>query len=162
MTTPSREEFDLQFRWIDDKWQGYLKILDARFEAQAAQWAEWRTCEHRLFAMRHADMKAALDEYKAESAAGRAESKQDARSVKIVTVTTAIASVMAIAAFNATVLSNMVASFESGKGTAPAISSSAEQLARLQSDVTKSQQRIDALIERFPASEDSMLERAKP
>ncbi len=55
--------------------------------------------------------------------------------LKYVTVTTGIAAVLGIAAFNATVLSNMVASFESGKNTAQAISNASSELKATQSDI---------------------------
>ena len=49
-----------------------------------------------------------------------AETRQDIKNLKMTMVVTGIAVVLGIAAFNATVLSNMVAAFESGKNTAAA------------------------------------------
>ena len=63
--------------------------------------------------------------------------------LKTTTVVTAIASVLTIvfgvAAFNSTVLSNMVASFESGKNTAAAISESTKRLEVLQDRIEAQQ-----------------------
>lgn len=56
--------------------------------------------------------------------------------LKTTTIVTAVSAVVAIvlgvAAFNATLLSNMVASFESGKNTATAITQSTEQIRQTQ------------------------------
>ena len=64
-------------------------------------------------------------------------------SMKTTIITTGIASVIAIvfgvAAFNATVLSNMVASFESGKNTATAVSDSTKRLELLQDRIEAQQ-----------------------
>jgi hypothetical protein len=82
-----------------------------------------------------------------EKAADRIESKYEEsasniRSLKTTIVITAVSSVLAIvlgvAAFNSTVLSNMVASFESGKNTADAIARAADQLRQAQELAAKS------------------------
>lgn len=84
-----------------------------------------------------------------EKAAERIESKYEEsasniRSLKTTIVITAVSSVLAIvlgvAAFNSTVLSNMVASFESGKNTADAIAKAADQLRQAQELGAKSAQ----------------------
>lgn len=63
--------------------------------------------------------------------------------LKSTTIVTAISAVLAIvlgiAAFNATVLSNMVTSFESGKNTATAISESTKRLEVLQDRIEAQQ-----------------------
>jgi hypothetical protein len=68
------------------------------------------------------------------------------RGFKTTLIVTALASVIAIvggiATFNATVLSNMVASFESGKNTATAITQATEQLKQTQKSIE----------DRFPAA----------
>ncbi|WP_413192555.1 hypothetical protein [Pararobbsia alpina] len=87
-----------------------------------------------------ADM-AAIKENNAEVIA---EARREARSVKTIVVTTAIGSVMAIAGFNATVLSNMVASYESGKSTAAAITQATERLDRLQERTERTAALVDA------------------
>lgn len=48
------------------------------------------------------------------------ETRNEIKSLKCTMVATAIATVLGISAFNATVLSNMIASFEAGKNTAAA------------------------------------------
>ena len=66
--------------------------------------------------------------------------------LKSTTIVTAISAVLAIvlgiAAFNATVLSNMVASFESGKNTAAAISESTKRLEVLQDRIEAQQKQV--------------------
>lgn len=58
--------------------------------------------------------------------------KADGKSTRVTLWTVGVATVLGIAAFNATVLSNMVASFESGKNTADAIAKAADQLRQAQ------------------------------
>jgi hypothetical protein len=75
-------------------------------------------------------------EIKAEMAESRKEFRAMASSMRTTVIVTGATSVIAIvlgvAAFNATVLSNMVASFESGKNTADAIAKAADQLRQAQ------------------------------
>ena len=66
------------------------------------------------------------------------ETRRDIKSLKVTMIITAIATVGSIAAFNATVLSNMVASFESGKNTAAS-----------QAEVKKQSEETAALIKRM-------------
>lgn len=190
MTAPSREEFDLHFRWLDDKWEGYLKIFDAKLDRQATQFAEWKEGQTALFAgwkegqtalfaewkvgqeallarfekladsrqaridERFTEFDKVVREIKSENAAmrveiaeGRAESRNELRSMKVFMVTTAIAIVGGIAAFNATVLSNMVASFDSGKETALAISAATEQLKQVQAAMISADARRQTAID---------------
>lgn len=66
----------------------------------------------------------------------RTESRQDNKSTRTTIIVTAVSAVLAIvggvAAFNATVLSNMVASFESGKNTAASLADAAGRLEKVQ------------------------------
>ena len=65
--------------------------------------------------------------------------------LKTTTIVTAVSAVLAIvlgvAAFNATVLSNMVASFESGKSTVQAIHDATARLEKLQDRIESAQQK---------------------
>ena len=63
---------------------------------------------------------ASIERAVADSIAAAIETRNDIKNLKWTMIVTAIATVLGIAAFNATVLSNMVASFESGKNTATA------------------------------------------
>jgi hypothetical protein len=63
---------------------------------------------------------ASIERAVADSIAAAVETRNDIKNLKWTMIVTAIATVLGIAAFNATVLSNMVASFESGKNTATA------------------------------------------
>lgn len=69
-------------------------------------------------------------------------------SLKTTTIVTAVSAVLAIvfgvAAFNATVLSNMVASFESGKNTVTAIGESTKRLEQLQDRIEAQQKQAAA------------------
>lgn len=72
--------------------------------------------------------------------------RDDMRSVKntviITGISTALTIVLGVAAFNATVLSNMVASFESGKGTATAITQATEQMKQTQDQLKALQETL--------------------
>ena len=63
---------------------------------------------------------ASIERAVADAIASARETRGDIKNLKWTIIATAIATVLGIAAFNATVLSNMLASFESGKNTAAA------------------------------------------
>lgn len=62
-----------------------------------------------------------MESLEAQFAEVRKEGKADARMTRTTVIATGITVLLGIAAFNATVLSNMVASFGSGRNTAQAI-----------------------------------------
>lgn len=64
--------------------------------------------------------------------------KSEMKNMKWWMIGTGVSVVLAIAAFNATVLGNMIASFESGKNTAQAIE-------KAQNDLQKREERLDAI-----------------
>ena len=77
---------------------------------------------------------ASIERLVADSIAATNETRQDIKNLKMSMVVTGIAVVLGIAALNATVLSNMLAAFESGKNTASAqaeVKQQAEQTAAL-------------------------------
>lgn len=83
------------------------------------------------------------------------ETQDSVKSLKSTVVVTGISSVLAIvlgvAAFNATVLSNMVASFESGKSTATSLSQTQEQLQQREQRLNEIEKKLDTLISSKPA-----------
>ena len=87
---------------------------------------------------------ASIERSIAEAIAASSETRGDIKNLKWTMVATAIATVLGIAAFNATVLSNMVASFESGKNTATA-----------QAEVKKQSEDTAALIKRMQEDLDA-------
>lgn len=58
-------------------------------------------------------------------------------------IPTAVASVLAIAAFNGTLLSNMLSAFESGKNTATAITQATEQMKQTQDELKAIRDRLE-------------------
>ncbi|MHA4871439.1 hypothetical protein ACXZ1M_27505 [Duganella sp. PWIR1] len=66
------------------------------------------------------------------------ELRADIKNLKTTVIVTAIASVLAVGAINATILSNMVAAFESGKNTAAA-----------QAEVTKQVEHLTVLVQKM-------------
>ncbi|CAM2148569.1 conserved protein of unknown function [Pararobbsia alpina] len=166
-------KFDFDCRNLDEKWRAlfegqvnlwnerleyHARMLDEREARAKEQFDRMNQVHERLANARlrrfelivnqikesnvciQADM-AAIKENNAEVIA---EARREARSVKTIVVTTAIGSVMAIAGFNATVLSNMVASYESGKSTAAAITQATERLDRLQERTERTAALVDA------------------
>ncbi len=99
MNVPTREEIDAKLETIETRMDGRI----ARIDDKMAQILE-----------------------------SNMESKAAVASLKITVIVTAVTAVIAIvggvAAFNATVLSNMVASFESGKSTASSLTEAAGRL----------------------------------
>ena len=81
---------------------------------------------------------ASIERSVADAIESARETRGDIKSLKWTIIGTAIATVLGIAAFNATVLSNMVASFESGKNTATA-----------QAEVKKQSEETAALIKKM-------------
>ena len=71
------------------------------------------------------------------------ETRQDIKNLKMSMVVTGIAVVLGIAAFNATVLSNMVAAFESGKNTAAAQAEVKRQAEQTEVLLRKMQEELD-------------------
>lgn len=110
--------------------------LDAKIESLEAR-ADAR------FSKLETSISNALDEIRRDNAtlktgfsAEQLERRQDMKSLRTTIIGTAIGAVLTIvigvAAFNATVLSNMVASFESGKNTASAIAEATNQMKQTQ------------------------------
>lgn len=101
-------------------------------------------------------------ELKMDARVQRIEDKMDAfvqsstatqesiKSLKTTIVVTGISSVLAIvlgvAAFNATVLSNMVASFESGKNTAQSLGQTQQELQKREQRLDSVEKKLDQLI----------------
>lgn len=89
------------------------------------------------------DAKLQLVEAKMDARVDRIEAKADSlasdiNQLKWIVLGTGVSVVLGVAAFNATVLSNMVASFESGKNTA-------EKLTTISKDQEAREQRLDRL-----------------
>lgn len=121
----SREEIDAK-----------LELLLARSDARARE-------TELLAEARLSRFEERIDQAIGEMRRDRSEIKDAIGSLKTTTVVTAITAVLAIvfgvAAFNATVLSNMVASFESGKNTASALGDATARLERLQDRIEAAQ-----------------------
>ncbi|USX22617.1 hypothetical protein NHH82_10845 [Oxalobacteraceae bacterium OTU3REALA1] len=112
-TSPDRDFVDARFEAVESRMDGRVARIEAALAASTALVDE---------RSRHADarmerMESALSEL-------RSETRSAISGLKTTIIVTAISAVFAIvfgvAAFNATVLSNMVASFESGKNTSAA------------------------------------------
>lgn len=137
--------------------------LEAHLKAQSAQTETALAKQNGAIDARLADFGARIDQAIGEMRRDRAEIKAEIGELRgdmraeigglrgdmkgfrlhIVStvVVTGIAVVLGIAAFNATVLSNMVASFESGKNTAQAVSDATKRLEALQDRIEAQQKR---------------------
>lgn len=87
---------------------------------------------------------ASIERSVANAISAVSETRGDIKNLKWTMVATAIATVLGIAAFNATVLSNMVASFESGKNTAAAQAEVKKQSEETAALIKKMQEDLDA------------------
>ena len=107
MNTPTREELDARLETIEARMDGRVAAIQASIDGFMGRMEER--------ALRADDRFARIEE-------SQRDTQASVGSLKTTIITTAIATVLAIvlgvAAFNATVLSNMLASFESGKNTA--------------------------------------------
>lgn len=116
----TREELDVR-----------LQLVEAKADARMSRFEE------------RIDL--ALDEMRRE----RIEVKTELKSTRTTMVVTAIASVIAIvggiASFNATVLGNMLASYQNGKDTGTSLATTAEQLKVIAADIKAAQQQRQAL-----------------
>lgn len=116
MADITRDEFNAKLETIEVRMDGRVASIEAKIEGFMGRLEEkFSRMDDR---MTHIERD--LSDNKNEIAGQR----QEFKSLKTTMITTGIGSVLAIvlgvAAFNATVLSNMVASFESGKSTAAA------------------------------------------
>lgn len=130
------EKFDSQLALVASKFDGQASSLRTDFQAMSAQV--------------EGHLKAADSHLKAADSNLQAlKSTFDA--MKYWLVGTGIAVVLGIAAFNATVLSNMVASFELGKNTAAALTQTSSDLKQTQEQHKAIQERLDKQTATTPA-----------
>lgn len=121
MTDVTRPELDAKLEAIEARMDGRVAAISGKIDVMLAKMDE----RDRSYDQRFAGVEENLKETKAAVS-----------SLKSTTIITAISAVLAIvfgvAAFNATVLSNMVASFESGKNTSAAQAQVQQQIRETQ------------------------------
>lgn len=111
MNTPTREEIDAKLAASEARMDARIARIETLMETMAQSQQEIKV------------------QLKETTATVQAENKSTRTTMVITAVSAVITIVVGIAAFNATVLSNMVASFESGKNTANALAAAASALA---------------------------------
>jgi cell division protein FtsB len=132
-TAPTREEIDAKLETMFSRWEAATAKTDAERAERQARWEADRAERWNKFESERAERQAQRDAAM-DARVSRIEAKMDdfveankvtqdkisnLKSTMVVTaVSSVIAIVLGVAAFNATLLSNMVASFESGKNTA--------------------------------------------
>lgn len=114
MNAPSREEIDAKLETIEARMDGRVASIDVKLDALSVQMNQ-----------RLSNVEEAI------------------RGLKTTMIVTAIAVVLGIATLNATMLSNMVAAFESGKETAAAQAQVKQQLEATAALLSKLQARSD-------------------
>ena len=121
-------ELDAKLQAIEARMDGRIATLTERMDGYMARMEE----RDKRSDDRFANFNTAL----ADVSSDIKDAKSAVGSLKTTIVVTAVSSVLAIvlgvAAFNATVLSNMVASFDSGRDTAKEISEAAQNLKETQ------------------------------
>lgn len=106
MNGPSREEIGAKLETIEARMDGRVASIEVKIDALAAKMDE----RHKSLEQRMGRVETAIGETQA--------SISSLKTTMIVTaVSTVIAIVLGVAVFNATLLSNMLAAFESGKNT---------------------------------------------
>lgn len=154
MENVSRPELEAKLEAIEARMDGRVASMEGKIDALFAK------LDAREAVAEQREKSAEVRAQAAESRMGRIESETtairgDMKSLKTTIITTAVASVLAIvfgvAAFNATLLSNMVASFESGKSTATAVVQATEQMKQTQEQLKAIQDRLDQQSRQKPA-----------
>jgi hypothetical protein len=142
MSTPTREEIDAKLEAMEARMDGRVAAIQASIDGFTGRMEE-------RFA-RADDRAARLEETVRDTQASIGN-------LKTTIITTAIATVLAIvlgvAAFNATVLSNMVASFESGKNTAAAQAEVKRQTEETATLLKQLQQQMNSAKQSTPAAQ---------
>ncbi|KDR34743.1 hypothetical protein BG57_04000 [Caballeronia grimmiae] len=124
MSTPTREEIDAKLEAIEARMDGRLASIDGKIDSFLARMEE----REKAGEVRAESLKESLQ--RTNDAVSRVENSSS--SLKYWLIGTAIATVVALASLNATILSNMVASFESGKNTSSAQAQVAQQIKETQ------------------------------
>lgn len=114
MNTPSREEIDAKLEAIEARMDGRVAAIQASIDGFMGRMEER--------SLRTDDRFERMDQRMSGIESTMRETQASIGNLKTTMIVTALSTVLAIvlgvAAFNATVLSNMLASFESGKNTA--------------------------------------------
>lgn len=137
MNIPPREELDVKLQLIETRMDGRVALIEGKIDALSGVLTE------RFKAM---------DERMGRIEGDANETKTSVSSLKTTLVVTAVGTVLAVAALNATVLSNMTASFESGKSTAAAQADVKRQSEATEALLRKLQSQIDSESKERPAS----------
>ncbi|MDK6079681.1 hypothetical protein [Massilia varians] len=109
MSAPTREEIDAKLQVIETRMDGRVASIEAKIDSLTSVLNErFKSMDERMGRIEGdaRDTKASVSGLKS--------------TIIWTAVSTVVAIVLGVAAFNATVLSNMVASFESGKSTSAA------------------------------------------
>ena len=117
MASPTREELDAKLQTIEAKMDGRVASIEGKIDSMLAKVDGANKVAELTYQHITADL---------------AESRTHTRGLKSTVIGAAVGSVLALAALNATMLSNMLASFESGKNTATALVQVSEQLKQTQ------------------------------
>ncbi|MHA4871361.1 hypothetical protein ACXZ1M_27090 [Duganella sp. PWIR1] len=144
MSTPTREEIDAKLETIGVKMDGRVAAIQASIDGYLGRQEESaKRLEERLTRM-ESDSAQVRSEIKHNADRSSAEMKSLKSTIIITAVSTVLAIVLGVAAFNATVLSNMLASFESGKNTAAAQTDIKRQTEETAVLLKQIQERLDA------------------
>lgn len=135
VNTPTREEFDAKLETIEARMDGRVASIEGKIDVLLVKMDE----REKSAAERFGRIEESLTEI-------RSETKNFKWWLVALIVPTGIAVVFGVAAFNATVLSNMVASFESGKNTSTAQSEVRRQTEETAVLLKRIQDQINAVV----------------
>lgn len=135
--TPDRDCVDARLEAVESRTDGRVARIESALAASAALMEE---------RSRHSD--ARMERIETALSEIRAETRSAIEGLKTTVIVTAISAVLAIvlgvAAFNATVLSNMVAAVEAGKNTSAAQSEVKRQTEQTAALLKKMQEEVNA------------------
>lgn len=144
MNTPTREEMNAKLEAMEARMDGRVATIQASIDGYLGRQEESaRRLDDRLTRM-ESDASRTRAEIQDNAERNSADMKSLRSTIIITAVSTVLAIVLGVAAFNATVLSNMLASFESGKNTAAA-----------QADVKKQSEETAALLKKLQEQFDA-------
>ena len=138
MNAVTRDEVNAKLEAVEARMDARVASIESKLDGNLARMA----AHDELWASKFL----AVEKMQEEAKTAQKDTQSQLGSLKTTIIVTAVSAVLAIvlgvAAFNATVLSNMVASFESGKNTAVAITLATDQMKETQGQLKSLQEQM--------------------
>lgn len=142
MNAPSREEIDTRFALAESRTDAYVKTMMGQLDAMMARMEE----RDKRFQQQFDEQNKRFEQRFQSIERICADIKLDLKNLRTTTIVTAItatlATVFGVAAFNATVLSNMLASFDAGQKASSSHSELVHQMDAMNAKIERIDQRL--------------------